>query len=404
MRRVVSLLVPTLLVALVCAAAFRVPSGNASGRALPGYCAWGFVMSPENNVIWPETNAVFWTTPYILFPGSELVVRGSFPEARYMSVKTYGFSTIVDSLNDQQIRPDAGSSNPFVETDVPADPDARRYTVRIRPGTTVVEDDNVLAAFADAGSFGIGFLSYRVYVPDDPSNVAGGPLPDVSIRLLGGLVEKPLPTCPQATTSTAAGADSGRPADARGSDSADTGVTPITFEVNSAEHLFPNPDDAYLVGPAPYERGRIAVVRAKAAAFPDTRAGAHVTDPHDLRYWSMCVHMLTPPLPTADCAGDFETVLGSDGYYTYVISLPRDRPDNATPEDGITWLPRGRPGVDVALTLRNMLPGPGFAQAIQNVEDPGTEAAIMGEYYPQGGICTVAQFESGGAAACLPDG
>ena len=31
-----------------------------------------------------------------------------------------------------------------------------------------------------------------------------------------------------------------------------------------------------------------------------------------------------------------------------------------------------------------MLPDPAFAQAIQNVPQPGAEAATMGDYYPSG--------------------
>ncbi len=376
---------------------------SAGASAGQGPCAWGFVMSSAKNVIWPETNAVFWTTPFVLFPWSELVVRGTYPEARYMSVKTYGGAEIVESLSDQQIAPDAGSVNPFTDPEAPEDPALRRYTVRVRPRTAVAGGDNVLAAFPNSAALGLVFLNYRVYVPDDPGNVTGGELPRVSVRLLGGLFERPLPTCPQAVAPerlTAAGippVGAAGPAETSGDE-----VSPVVFRQNSAAHLWPNPDDAYLVGKVAYQPGRVAVVRARGAVFPDTRAGAHVTDPHQLRYWSMCVHMLTLPLPTAGCAGDFETVLDPDGYYTYLVSLPEDRPANADAAHGVTWLPWGRPGVDVALTLRNMLPDPSFPHAIQGVTEPGTEPAVMGDYYPQAGACDRSVVEAGGPTACLP--
>lgn len=385
------------------------PSGSGGGAQ----CAWGFVMDPDNNVIWPETNAIFWTTPIVMLPGMEVEVRGVYPEGRYMSVKTYEGSQIVDSLNDQQIAPDAGSSNPFVDPAAPADPANRHYTVRVRPGVAMEEGDNDLASLSGGNTSGLTLLNYRVYVSDDPSDMAGGPLPEVWIKMFGGRVERRLPQCPQATQSAMATqnltapqglAASSRLDQAPTTDAVGGAVTPITFTKNEATHLFPNPDDAYMVGVTKFEPGHVAVVRAKAPEFPDTRGGAHVTDPHDVRYWSMCVHMLRPPLPTADCAGDFETTVDADGYYTYVVSLPGDRPEGADEAHGVTWLPWGEPRVDVALTLRNLLPAEHFDSAIQDVVETGTEQAVMGEYYPIGGVCAREDFEAGGPAACLPQG
>ena len=391
----------TLLVATVPAGCTASGSSGPSGGA---QCAWGFVMDPGNNVIWPETNAIFWTTPIVLLPGMEVEVRGTYPEGRYTSVKTYQGSQIVDSLNDQQIAPDEGSANPFVEPEAPDDPARRRYTVSVRPGAPVEDGDNVLAGLSGGATSGLSFLNYRVYVSDDPADMAGGPLPEVWITMFDGRIEHRLPQCPQAEPHRPP-SDEPVPSaglDARASAAEGGSVTPITFTRNNATHLFPNPDDAYLVGVAHAEPGQVAVVRAKAPMFPDTRAGAHVTDPQEVRYWSMCVHMLRPPLPTADCAGDFETTIDAEGYYTYVVSMPGDRPVGADEAHGITWLPWGEPRVDVALTLRNLLPAEDFAHAVQNVVEPGAEQAVMGEYYPVGAMCPVEVFEAGGVEACLP--
>jgi hypothetical protein len=54
--------------------------------------------------------------------------------------------------------------------------------------------------------------------------------------------------------------------------------------------------------------------------------------------------------------------------------------------------------------LRNMLVGPGFTRAIQDVPDkasPATTAAVMGAYYPRGGTCPLATLARRGAGACL---
>lgn len=390
-------------------------SGSASGGG-GAQCAWGFVMDPKNNVIWPETNAIFWSTPVVMLPGMEIIVTGVYPESRYMSLKTYNGDQVVDSVYDQIVEPDPGSFNPFNERDVPMDPELRRYTVTVRPGVPIEEGDNELAAFFDSAPSGLTILSYRVYVPDDPADLGGGELPKVTLSYFDGRIQKTLPECPRALPGTGSPTEAPDPdpetseafgagnSQMRQSGVSEDSVTPIVFTRNLATNILPNPDDAYLVGKAEYEPGRIAVVRAKAPLFPDTRAGAHVTDPHDVRYWSMCVHMLRFPLPTSDCAGDFETTIDSSGYYTYVVSMPWDRPSGADSEHGVTWLPWGEPYVDVALTLRNMLPHADFEQAVGNVTEPGTEAAVMGEYYPIGGYCTSAIFEAGGPEACLPAG
>ena len=53
-----------------------------------------------------------------------------------------------------------------------------------------------------------------------------------------------------------------------------------------------------------------------------------------------------------------------------------------------------------------MLPSAGFSSAVQDVPQPATAAQAqdaMGTYYPETSSCSVAAFESGGAAACFPN-
>jgi hypothetical protein len=49
----------------------------------------------------------------------------------------------------------------------------------------------------------------------------------------------------------------------------------------------------------------------------------------------------------------------------------------------VTWIEWG-PQPQGLLIYRHMLAEPGFAEAIQNVPEPGAERAVMGEYYPEG--------------------
>ena len=84
-----------------------------------------------------------------------------------------------------------------------------------------------------------------------------------------------------------------------------------------------------------------------------------------------------------DCRSDDRVTVGADGRYTIVVSTPDQRPADARPECGVTWLPWG-PQTQGLLIYRHMLPDPSFAQAIQNVPEPGAERDTMGDYYPRG--------------------
>jgi hypothetical protein len=88
---------------------------------------------------------------------------------------------------------------------------------------------------------------------------------------------------------------------------------------------------------------------------------------------------------------------------------PEDRPRNATGRCGVQWLPwspqgDGVPAPDTKptaalLIIRNMLPDPSFAQAIQNVPAPGLPVdvqATMGDYAPTIASQSRAEFEARG--------
>ena len=117
------------------------------------------------------------------------------------------------------------------------------------------------------------------------------------------------------------------------------------------------------------------------------------------------------------CASDAQTVVNAQGYYLYAISMPQDKPANATAANGVTWLPWATPRQSIGgvppntAYLRTMLPAPGFDQAVQAVPTPSPDesaqqaaadaATAMGEYYPVGAVCTVRQFEIRGPMSCF---
>ena len=104
-----------------------------------------------------------------------------------------------------------------------------------------------------------------------------------------------------------------------------------------------------------------------------------------------------------DCLADRQVPLARDRRFTIVVSRPQDRPRTARRSCGVAWLrwPRNgeHPGGrrDYALLiLRNMLPAPGFAQAIQRVERFGDERRVLGPYFPRSRYTTTRAFERGG--------
>jgi hypothetical protein len=50
------------------------------------------------------------------------------------------------------------------------------------------------------------------------------------------------------------------------------------------------------------------------------------------------------------------------------------------------------------LIMRNMLASPNFDQAIQRVEQPGTEREVMGPFFPRSQYTTTEAFSSRGCA------
>ncbi|MDH6284739.1 hypothetical protein [Prescottella agglutinans] len=401
---------------LLCVAAalpvVAVVGTAAAEPAGPRPCAWRF-MSDGNvlDVAFPDVNATYWVLPYALGATDSIEVSGTYPSARYFSLNTYGTDLdTTDTLRDDQILPDPGSGNPFTDSGAQGlPPERRRWHATLVTGPAE-HQRNEIRALRDSGP-PVGFLIIRVYVPDDPASRSGGaPLPEVAYRRSGTTI--PVQPCSQPfdpRTLSAPVADAGqwvvdRAIERAASDALRAGTPEATF-VNpaSTSGLFPNGDNKYIGAVLTYRPGRIAVVRGRAPAFPDTRAGASPTEAgQQVRYWSMCQNDLVSPYPVVACAADFQTTLDADGRYTYVVAAPGDVPSNVDPT--VTVLPWGSTDVPKKLLiLRNMLPTAEFYPAsIQASQANGTDpAATMGDYYPEVAYCSTVTFEMRGYAGCF---
>ena len=145
-----------------------------------------------------------------------------------------------------------------------------------------------------------------------------------------------------------------------------------------------NVDNNYVLTTDTSAYGDILVFHAKAPTTPDTYfpPGNATMVSADMRYWSMCSNDSGSQFLA--CVRDDQVSLDQNGYYTIVVSTTANDPMSGLHcPAGIEWLPKG-PTPSTTMILRNMLPGPSFVQAIQDIPHQGDEQPTMGPYYPQG--------------------
>jgi hypothetical protein len=429
-------------------------AGSSGASVVPGpglkTCFWTDVADrAQNNILLPDANATYWYTSFYLPAGGKVVLRGQFPHARSFFLFNYHLATPADGLNDDQIVPDPGSENPFLPgADRTVTP--RSYTVTVTGSAPPAAGQPRTPNTIYAGQRSIQ-LVYRVYVPDQGRDQMGG----------AGV--------PDATYVSASGASVGGQAACSGL--GNNGATipnllplaaplflaqlaedpfsdthPATNPVrwyavfNNLRLLEPfyagtwrqsligllpsyrsglavnfNADSSFLysyvdrdLGPASAGRN-ILVLRGKLPTTPQTYGGEPTMQAAtQLRYWSLCMNDSWASGKVGDCLYDEQVPLDSQRNYTIVVSLPGDRPADATAACGVGWLDWGnlgdgffRPTAGLLL-IRNQLPNPSFAQAVANVTVPDTESQTVGAYMPSGSYETAAQFVARGCPAAKP--
>ena len=364
-------------------------------------CAWGNVSNGDLlNVAYPDASATYFTTKYQLTPGQQMILSGTYPFARYMSLHTYTLTgAAVDHLADVSIAADAGSDNPFTNAAASTDPAQRRWTVSISADTSPGSGTsyNALAAGSAPGSVANGSVILRVYVPDTAGDLQGGvALPAMAIRNIDGTVT-PVPTCAGPTPD-------GSVIDLINTFGPATDVPatdpPVFKRPVTVVGLYPNQDNAYLAAIAGYQPGKVVVIRGKSPTTPDTRNGVSPTVPSQLRYWSLCSNEYRKPYPVTDCGFDHQIPVDANGFYTVVISTVAERPANALIGNGVYWLNWGNTSVDMVIGMRHMLPEASFTEAVQNLGLGQLAVPQMGAYAPVAATCSISTFESGGYTAC----
>jgi hypothetical protein len=330
-----------------------------------------------------------------------MTIRGRFPDARYLSFHLYEGSMPVDALADVELRPDAGA-NPFAFDALRAS--RGTYTVRVVAGARPKDPPpNTLYADSLNGEPNVsGVIIYRLYLPEgDQYGGAGLPTVTYGAGGEGDPLRPPLPSCQdpvpiasgtvndalRGLSAPAAPSESDAPAwgISRSRPQA-TAVGPVSVRTGGA--FFPNFHNVYLSLLAHRDQGELVAFRAKAPTYAQTR-GAERMPGGQVRYWSICANDL-PTTRYVACLDDSRIAVDADGYFTMVVSDVQHRPRSLRPGDN--WLPAG-PYPDTFVLYRQMLPDPGWAQAIERSPNAAEAPKTMGPFYPVTRICTTARFE-----------
>lgn len=392
-------------------------------------CLWqGPVGTAANEVneAYPDSGATYWTAQFQIPAGARVFLKGQFAYSRYMSLNSYQTNNApAVALTDYQIAPDAGSINPFVPG-AARYAASRNYTVEIvptpAPGTTA---PNTL--YADSNYGQTITVWYRVYVADKGADATGGVgLPDLQVQQADGTVLTGAQACNALSPSQTAVASPLLPAATyaalRDQSGAPLGFPAVNPGVWMAQYntqyglqcmflgkcggnpirqvgFFANLDNAYVTALISRAYGAVVVLKGRLPTTPKSFQNVASLTSGQLRYWSMCTNEFYTQKATS-CLYDEQVPVDAQGNYTIVVSRAADKPSNATSACGsgfITWSDSGDGAGhtdDGLLIMRNMLPNPDFANAIQNTKTPGDEASVVGPYLPSITYTTTAAYQA----------
>jgi hypothetical protein len=431
---------------------------NGPGGADSHACFWGVSYTQETrNIIWPDSHTDYPVSTDTIPAGGKLVLHGRFPHSRFFSLTASATLGVIHGhLYDVDIKPDPGSSNPFLPG---ANRNAthRSYTVTVvdqpDPGPGHEQPNTLYAGAAGAASGTTPFVIVeRVYLPDRGRDFSGG-------------VGEPTASYVDANGTTMTGQAACTALQTKPGASNMTNVNPILFPESkiqqllalskSPEHPAVDPVTWYkYFGPswllAPYYAGtpdqsmisslpltatglganpangyvfawldrsfgpnrtghNIAVLHGELPITPATYTGEpRIQRGTQLRYWSICNNEgLTSGATTGPCLADEEVPINAQRDYTIVISLPQDRPKNATDKCRVAWMNWGTKGDgytrprSTLLILRNLATTAhtAFPHSVQDVTSPATIKQVMGHYLPTVTYTTAAKFEKHGCTA-----
>ena len=407
-------------------------------------CFWvGTLHADTYNILSPDLAVTYWISQFKLPAGGKLELEGQYPHARYVSFASYNpIGQPVDSLADDSISADVGSTNPFLPG-ASRNSAQRNYTIKVQAkpmqaGVRVDEasrPSNTLFVPTDEPSYQVWM---RVYATDKGLGPKGGvELPKPVMTLADGRRVDGSELCSQFVLKEGAVRDFRASKEGNktmfqipGAYAPYHPAKPGPVEWNGfynpklvvANTLFGTPfqplravfdtarkagfystlDNVYMTTYVDNRYGDALVMRGKAPRTPHTfMADATMASDVDMRYWSFCKGRSIADGAVDSCVFDEQVPQDAAGHYTVVMSSEAARPSNARAECGVAWMNWGvGDGIDNVhggyLIHRHMKPSANFTKSLWSTKVPGDEQNVLGEYFPTTTYESKAVFEARG--------
>lgn len=403
---------------------------------------------------YPDMYAAYFVSDIRLPKGATLTLKGKFPHARYFSFTVAnqlgddGEMGNGNFIRDNMIKPDEGSSNPYISTNS-RDAKERSFTIQVVQGKAPeTPPPNTLYTGSDGEDERI-HLSMRVYLADDGYDLTGNVplagdgngLPEVTLNLPGGeTIQGPeliqLLDAQKNGDGVAydreawvnAAASSKDPDNApcylpipvaqlfRNKDYSVSGLfiedpekRVETYPADNSGAFLSNPDTPYMTMPYSLNYGDVVLIRGKHPSHPSTRRGEKEWSEKepDLRYFSVSTAGAPPSGEGWYTLYDEQIEVDDEGYFTIAVSTPRNRPANATEENKVSWITHGngegffkgaRPLLG-EVYFRYQCPSDSWKESPANIPPPTPEHPIpqdplyMKEYYPRAVYLSKEEFE-----------
>lgn len=356
-----------------------------------------WIHEPSDNLaLLGDFNASYNTFPYTVNPNVEIIIKGQFPYARYLSFSVIGKADLtIATIPDKDLIPDPGSTNPFLPG---ADWNAkkRNYTLKIRflappkgvdhfvPGA----GNNIVYAgtLKDGIKNTHGTIGLRIYAPsigyDDLTGGVGFPIimynQIPNYRRYSMITEsknqinfdKPSILCMSSHEKI-------------GAENCDLCWSTLGRASALIQYDY---NDAYIISnELQRDPNKLLFLRWKAPTFPDTYHNIGISGNEDMRYWSMSFVSPVGLLGLYTLA-DFQTVIDKTGYVNLIISFGAPRPSYVTTENGFNCVDASQlPLIPLQLFYRNKIISQNFPYSANNIPAGNiVPLEVMGEYYPCG--------------------
>lgn len=372
-----------------------------------------WIPQPSNSLLMlGDFNATYYVFPFEVNTNIEIVIKGQFPYARYMSFTLAGqLDNVIATASDKLLLPDPGSTNPFLPG---ADWNAenRNYTIRILSTPPPQGSEHFVpeagnntfyaGTLKDGTPNRFGLIGLRIYVPSIGYDKTGGVgLPKISYCAAKREYKSKSILCTSMNMP-----QQENPANAFNQDALlkccndkpgqYCDLVWSRIGIIATRLLQPDLNTVYILSDQiKRDPGKLLFMRWKAPTFPDTYHNIGIVGNEDMRYWSMSF-ITRVGLLGLYTLSDFETIIDKSGYVNLVISFGAPRPSCVTPENGYNWVDVSNlPLVPLILFYRNNQASSSFPYTAKNVpEGQIVSPEVMGAYYPCGKYVDPIYFNS----------